>query len=208
MLGSDNFADAPSIVIPNDGDTYISDSTSNTTFTTEPGEPAVSASSARSGWWKYLPVNSGNATFDTQLTTPITSTDSYMAIWTGTALDNLVLSASDDDSGGSGTSRIVDHPVVAGTPYWIQLGGYGLAQMNYVLRIVGPATIGGIVSMVSKRDKLAEDLASAGQPVGSVSDRAHALLKAQVGAGFEASINDYIVNVGPEGPILDKNSLQ
>lgn len=62
--------------------------------------------------------------------------------------------------------------------------------------------------MPSKRDQLMTDLAAAGQAVGTVSDRAHALLKGQVGAGFQASINDYIVNVGPVAPIVSKNSLQ
>lgn len=140
---NDNFADAIEVTIPAGGGTYTSPPIANTGNTTEPGEPAVSASADLSEWWEYVPAVSGTATFDTMLSTAITGTDTYMAIWTGSSLATLTLVASDDDSGGqaggaTATSRVVDQPVTAGTPYFVQIGGYGLAQVNVVLRVAGP----------------------------------------------------------------------
>lgn len=140
---NDNFANAVEVTIATNGGTYTSPSYANTGNTTEAGEPAVSASADLSMWFKYTPASSGTATFDTQLTTAITNTDSYMAIWTGTALNNLVNVASNDDGGGNATSLVSGLAVTGGTTYWVQLGGFGLAQMNMVLRVTGPATSGG-----------------------------------------------------------------
>jgi hypothetical protein len=140
---NDNFADAIEVEIATDGGTYTSPSLANTGNTTETNEPVVGSSGSLSMWFKYTPTSSGTATFDTQLTTAITSTDSYLAIWTGTALTNLVNVAADDDGGGSGTSRVAGLSVTSGTTYWVQCAGYGNHQMNMVLRVVGPATTGG-----------------------------------------------------------------
>jgi hypothetical protein len=144
---NDNFADAIEVVIATNGGTYTSSAIANTGNTTESGEPAVSASADLSMWFKYTPSSSGSATFDTMLSTAITNTDTYMAIWTGNALNNLVLVASSDDEGGAAggataTSRVPNHPVTAGTTYWTQIGGFGLAQINVVLRVAGPETVG------------------------------------------------------------------
>lgn len=140
---NDNFADAIEVVIEADGGTYTSPPLANTGNTTEPGEPDVSASDALSMWFRYTPATSGTATFDTQLSTAITSTDTYMAIHTGADFASMVTVGSDDDGGGGGaTSRIADLPVTAGETYWVQIGAYGLAQINVVLRVVGPATTG------------------------------------------------------------------
>lgn len=140
---NDNFADAIEVTIATNGGTYTSPSLANTGNTTETNEPIVGSSGSLSMWFKYTPTSSGTATFDTQLTTAITSTDSYMAIWTGSALANLVNVGADDDGGGSGTSRIAGLSVTAGTTYWVQCAGYGNHQMNMVLRVTGPATSGG-----------------------------------------------------------------
>lgn len=145
---NDNFADAIEVTIATNGGTYTSPAIANTGNTTEPGEPAVSASGDLSMWFEYTPSTSGTATFDTMLSTAITNTDTYLALWTGTALNNLVNVAADDDSGGAAggataSSRIPNHPVTAGTTYWAQIGGFGLAQINVVLRVVGPATGAG-----------------------------------------------------------------
>lgn len=138
---NDNFADAVEVAIAVDGGTYTSPAVDTAGNTTEGGEPAVSASADVSAWWKYTPASSGTASFDTQLSTPTGSgTDTYLAIWTGTALNNLVNVASDDDSGGSATSLISGQSVTAGTTYWIQVGGFGLMTMNVVVRVTGPKT--------------------------------------------------------------------
>lgn len=143
---NDNFADAIEVVIETNGGTYTSPALTNTGNTTETSEPVVGASGNLSMWFKYLPIGSGTATFDTMLSTPITSTDSFMAIWTGTNFGDMVNVGSDDDGGGSaggaaGTSRIADLAVTGGTTYWVQCAGYGFHQMNMVLRVVGPATV-------------------------------------------------------------------
>jgi hypothetical protein len=143
-MASDNFATATEVTIATDGGTYSEASVSNSTYTTESGEPNNGGSANRSAWWKYTPVTTGTATFDTQLTTPDGShTDTVLAIYTGTALDNLVLVASNDDGGGSGTSLITDQAVTSGTTYWCQVGAFGTAVMNYGFRVVGEATSGG-----------------------------------------------------------------
>lgn len=140
---NDDFADAIAVVIETDGGTYTSEPIANTGNTTEPGEPDVGASDALSMWFGYTPATSGTATFDTSLSTAITSTDTFMAIHTGADFASMVTVASDDDGGGSATSRVADLPVTAGETYWIQVGGFGFSQFNCVLRVVGPATTAG-----------------------------------------------------------------
>lgn len=139
---NDNFADAIEVVIETAGGTYTSASLDTNENTTEVGEPEQGASANVSAWWFYIPISSGTADFDTILSTPTGSgTDTYMAIWTGTNFGDMVLVASDDDSGGSGTSLINDLAVTADEPYWIQVGGFGLMTMNVVLRVTGPETV-------------------------------------------------------------------
>lgn len=150
---NDNFSDAIEVVIPSDGATYTSDALANNGNTTEPNEP--SGTDALSMWWKYTPASSGVVTFDTQLSTANPSRDTYMSVFTGSALDNLVRVATDDDGGGSGTSRIPDLSVTSGTTYWIQVGGYGFSTINVVLRAVGPASTGSGGSGVSLNGGLA-----------------------------------------------------
>jgi hypothetical protein len=141
---NDNIADALEVVIETNGGTYTSPSLDTNENTTEVGEVEISASSNVSAWWYYDPASSANATFDTSLSTPTTTgTDTYLAIWTGTDFSDMVLVASDDDSGGSGTSRIPDLPVSAGTRYWAQVGGFGNQTMNLVFRVTGPASESG-----------------------------------------------------------------
>lgn len=151
---NDNFADAIEVTIATAGGTYTSSAIANTGNTTEASEPAVSASADLSMWFKYTPSASGTADFDTMLSTAITNTDTYMAIWTGASLATLSLVNSDDDSGGAAggataSSRIVGEAVTGGTTYWIQIGGFGFAQINVVLRVTGPATGGGAATASS-----------------------------------------------------------
>ncbi|QEM40913.1 MAG: hypothetical protein [Phage AS32] len=137
---NDNFADAIEVQIATNGGTYTSPSLDTAGNTGEVGEPQIAGWEV-SAWWKYTPSSSGNATFDTQLSTPTTTgTDTYVAIHTGTALNNLVQVAADDDSGGSRTSLISNLAVTAGETYWIQVGGFGTQTMNLVLRVTGPAS--------------------------------------------------------------------
>lgn len=141
---NDNFADAIEVVIETNGGTYTSASLDTDENTTESGEVSISASANVSAWWKYTPTSSGTADFDTSLSTVTTTgTDTYMAIWTGTNFGDMVSVATDDDSGGSGTSLVNDLAVTADETYWIQIGGFGNQTMNLVLRVTGPETDGG-----------------------------------------------------------------
>lgn len=135
---NDNFADALEVVIPTNGGTYTSPLVNNSEFTTEVGEPDQSASDAKSAWWKYTPTSSGTASLDTALSTAITNTDTYVAIWTGTNFGDMVLLTFNDDGGPNATSAIT-WEAQAGVTYWIQCGAYGLANINYVMRVTGPA---------------------------------------------------------------------
>lgn len=144
---NDDFADAIEVEIATNGGTYTSASLDTAGNTTETNEVDEGASSNVSAWWKYTPASSGTADFDTQLSTPTSSsTDTYMAIWTGTNFADMVHVISDDDAGGSGTSLVNDLSVTGGTTYWIQVGGFGFATMNLVLRVTGPASSGGAIT--------------------------------------------------------------
>lgn len=144
---NDDFADAEPITIATDGGTYTSDPFPNKNATTETGEPSPTGStSSLSRWWKYTPATTGTATFDTQLTVPgktSTSKDTIIAVYTGSAVNALTKLASDDDSGGSGTSRIASLAVTAGTTYYLQVNAYQGRDMDYVVRVTGPASSGG-----------------------------------------------------------------
>lgn len=143
-MASNNFATATEVVITTDGGTFSESGVNNTTYNSEASEPNNGGSSVRSAWWKYTPVTTGTATFDTQLTTSNGShTNTVLAIYTGTALNNLVLVASNNDGGGSVTSLIPNQAVTAGVTYWCQVGAFGAAIMNYGFRVTGEATTGG-----------------------------------------------------------------
>lgn len=139
-MANDLFTDAIPVVIDTDGGIYTSDVVNNASYTMETGEPLYGVR-YRSAWWSYTPATSGNATFDTQLsTTAGNATDTYLFICTGTAVNALTQVAFDDDSGGGNTSAISNLAVTAGTTYYIQVTSYGDYPINLVLRVTGPAT--------------------------------------------------------------------
>lgn len=85
-----------------------------TAWTTEASEPGAVFNTA---WAKVTPNANDTYTFDT-----IGSNyDTVLSLYTGTALNNLVLVASDDDSGGSSTSKLTA-ALSASTTYYIQVG--------------------------------------------------------------------------------------
>jgi hypothetical protein len=141
---NDDFADAIEVVINTNGGTYTSPPLDTDGNTTESGEPVVGSSANVSAWWKYTPTATGTATFDTELSTVTTTgTDTYMAIYTGTMLTDLVNVAADDDSGSTtATSKITNLAVTSGTTYYIQVGGFGNQTMNLVMRVTGMNTVG------------------------------------------------------------------
>lgn len=92
--------------------------------TTEAGEPVASNANASNNsiWYEWTCPASGEYGFDTIGSTANLG-DTTLAIWTGNSLGSLVEVASDDDSGGSGTSQAIFN-AVAGTTYKIQVGTF------------------------------------------------------------------------------------
>ncbi len=103
---------------------------STSTFTTETGEP-LTMPVAKTGWVRFQPVQGGYYQFDTIGS----SFDTGLAVYTGTALTALTLVGSDNDSGGSGTSKLVAH-LTAGVIYSVQIGsGSGTAAGTLSLTV-------------------------------------------------------------------------
>jgi hypothetical protein len=111
----------------------------NVNATAESGEPAHGGFAAtNSVWWSWTAPGNGVVTVDT-----IGSNfDTVLAIYTGTAVNGLATTASDNDSGGSGTSR-TSFTVTGGVTYQIAVDGYAGAQGSVKLNIAftgtGPA---------------------------------------------------------------------
>lgn len=83
-------------------------------------EPAHAGNaSGASVWYVWTAPASGSTTFDTVGS----AFDTLLAVYTGTELRSLTEVASDDDSGGSGTSRVTFN-AVAGTEYLVAVSGY------------------------------------------------------------------------------------
>jgi subtilisin family serine protease len=116
----------------------------NTNATKEIGEPDHAGNlGGKSLWWSWVAEAAGEVT----VTTEGSSFDTLLAVYTGSAVSNLVLVASNDEAeGGSGqsnhTSRVA-FTATAGTRYEIAVDGYrdfdlGGADSGVVsLRITG-----------------------------------------------------------------------
>ena len=125
-LGSINFNIAPTAP-PNDnfGNRIgLTGATANTTgsnirATGEGGEPTQNGPT-NSVWWSWTAPSSGSYTFDT-----IGSNfDTWLSVYTGSAVNSLSLIGADDDTGGNLTSKLTRN-VTAGTTYQIAVDGYG-----------------------------------------------------------------------------------
>ncbi len=102
----------------------------NVLATKEPGEPEHAGKAGGSSvWWSWTAPNSGRVT----VSTIGSDFDTLLAVYTGTGVSNLQEVASDDDSGGEGTSRLRFSSTV-GTPYQIAVDGFG-ASGNITLEL-------------------------------------------------------------------------
>src|SRR5262249_42851884 len=96
-------------------------STNNLRATREVGEPNhAGLGGERSIWYRWTAPNSGYYVFDTMGS----SFDTLLAVYTGASITNLTPVASDNDSGGLGTSRL-SFNATANTTYRIAVAGYG-----------------------------------------------------------------------------------
>jgi Ca2+-binding RTX toxin-like protein len=131
MAGNDNFANRILLsgLAPNG-------SGSNIGATVEVGEP-VQSGITNSVWWSWTAPNDGTFTIDTKNS----NFDTWLSVFTGSAVNNLTLKAFDDDAGGSYTSLLTLN-ATAGITYQIAVDGYGSSAGNIQLNIV-PVVING-----------------------------------------------------------------
>lgn len=108
---ADAFANAGAIT----GTSYTLSGIDTTSWTLETGEPG---GMSHTGWATFTPTT----TTLYRLDTIGSNYDTLLAIYTGTTLGALTLVASDDNSGGSGTSKITNLSLTAGTTYHVQVG--------------------------------------------------------------------------------------
>jgi len=107
---------------------------SNVIATKEPGEPDHAGNAGgKSLWWTWTPAVSGTA----QIDTIGSSFDTLLGVYTGSSVSALTPVASDDNSGGSGTS-MVTFSAVAGTAYQIAVDGYNGASGAVTLHVIAP----------------------------------------------------------------------
>src|SRR5689334_17754496 len=120
---NDNFADAQ-VVTGNSG--TVTGTNVDATF--EAGEPDQQHGDGEvSIWYSWTPAAGGSA----QIDTIGSAIDTVLCVYTGPDLADLVLAASDDDSGGSATSKITID-VVGATTYWIRVNGYDSSEQGDV----------------------------------------------------------------------------
>lgn len=92
---------------------------SNEGATAQAGEPAHAGQSAtKSIWWKWTAPAGGSCSVDTIGT----AFDTVLAVYTGTSVSSLTPVASDDQSGGSNTSK-VSFNTTMGTTYFFAVDG-------------------------------------------------------------------------------------
>jgi subtilisin family serine protease len=110
----------------------VSTTGSNIGATAEPEEPSQSGL-INSVWWSWTAPSTGTVTFDT-----IGSNfDTWLSVFTGSALPNLSLIGFDDEGGGNGTS-LVSLNAIAGTTYQIAVDGWSSNTNEIALNIVVP----------------------------------------------------------------------
>jgi uncharacterized delta-60 repeat protein len=105
--------------------------------TKEAGEPNHAGNAGgKSVWWSWTAPVSGIVS----VTTFGSSFDTLLAVYTGTALPNLAVIASNDDAGGGNQSAVV-FTSVAGTTYQIAVDGYFGDAGSISLNITQPTSM-------------------------------------------------------------------
>ena len=85
-------------------------------------------------WWRWTAPSSGAWSINTTGS----AIDTVMGVYTGASVDALTLIASDDDSGGNGTSRVT-FTATAGTLYHIAVDGYNGEEGSLALAVTVPS---------------------------------------------------------------------
>jgi PKD repeat protein len=103
----------------------------NANSTKESGEPNHAGNAGGSSvWWKWTASTNAAVTLDTIGS----SFDTLLAVYTGSSVATLTSVASDDDSGGNGTSKLT-FVAISGTEYEIAVDGYGGLSGNITLNL-------------------------------------------------------------------------
>ncbi len=103
----------------------------NSFATTEPGEPEHAGNAGGSSvWWSWTAPTNGMVT----ISTLGSSFDTLVGVYTGAAVANLSLVASNDDAGSRLTGEVT-FPAAAGTTYQIAVDGYDGATGSIVLAV-------------------------------------------------------------------------
>src|SRR5919199_1367442 len=139
-LGGSTPPPPPPPLVPNDnfGDRIVlsglpvSTTGSNIGATEEPQEPAQSWP-INSVWWSWTAPTTETVNINTRGS----DFDTYLSVFTGSALPNLTLIGANDDGGGNLTS-LVSLNATAGTTYQIAVDGYSSATGQIGLNIVVP----------------------------------------------------------------------
>ena len=127
--GSDNFADATNIPATCSPTTQsIVNTGSNVGYTKEANELPASTTYQKTAWFKFTAPSTTTYNFKTVGS----NFDTLLVVFSGTSFANLVLLASDDDSGGNATS-LLNINLTSGQQYYIQVSGYSGASGNYIL---------------------------------------------------------------------------
>jgi outer membrane protein assembly factor BamB len=128
-LANDAFASAQ----PLDGDAPLI-TTTNANATSEPGEPRhVAGSNRQSLWYSWEAPQSGTH----QVSVYSQTVDTAVAVYTGTAVNNLTLVGSNDDSGpnDNNLNALVDFEAVEDTVYYIAVDSLGAEEGELTLSI-------------------------------------------------------------------------
>ncbi|WRH68663.1 MAG: S8 family serine peptidase [Planktothrix sp. GU0601_MAG3] len=112
----------------------VSTTGSNVGATGETGEP-LQSETINSVWWSWTAPSSGTFTIDTKNS----NFDTYLSVFTGSAVNNLSLIDSNDDGGGSYTS-LISLNATAGKTYQIAVDGFQAATGSIQLNIAAPDT--------------------------------------------------------------------
>lgn len=122
---NDDFAAAHEL----NGHLPIATSGSNVDATTEPGEPAHSPFAEASVWYRWTATSTGPVVAETCGS----ESDTVLAVYTGTALDELAGIAGDHD--GCGLNSRVPFAAEAGQTYRIAVAGAGVGTGEFDVRL-------------------------------------------------------------------------
>jgi hypothetical protein len=131
---NDSFTNRPTLKPPPPPDPLLNVRvrSSNLAATKEPGEPDIAGNpGGKSVWWQWLAPISGPVT----ISTIGSSFDTLLGVYTGGAISNLVLVASNDDAEGILQSDVT-FEAAAGTHYQIAVDGFNGASGEIVLTLV------------------------------------------------------------------------